>query len=139
MKFDEAMKSCVKLGEGWRLPTRNELNILYENKNKIGGFGNYTYWSSTEFDINYACYQYFLNGTKSNNQKVNLMHVRAIKFIDGEQTQNKSTIVGDPIKIGNLLVAQNDFLYTNVCNYKIIPKVKKILLLRPLPANSILL
>ena len=42
------MKACAALGGGWRLPTKDELNILYENKDKIGGFASNNYWSSTE-------------------------------------------------------------------------------------------
>ena len=50
MDWDEAMKACADLGDGWRLPTKDELNFLflYENKDKIGGFANGYYWSSTE-------------------------------------------------------------------------------------------
>ena len=40
MDWDEAMKACADLDEGWRLPTKDELNILYENKDKIGGFAD---------------------------------------------------------------------------------------------------
>ena len=36
MKWDEAKKACENLGDGWRLPTKDELNILYKNKDKIG-------------------------------------------------------------------------------------------------------
>ncbi len=38
MNWDDAMKACADLGDGWRLPTKDELNLLYENKEKIGGF-----------------------------------------------------------------------------------------------------
>ena len=28
MTWDDAMKACADLGDGWRLPTKEELNIL---------------------------------------------------------------------------------------------------------------
>jgi hypothetical protein len=53
----DAMKACAVLGDGWRLPTKDELNLLYENKEKIGGFANDDYyWSSTE-DGNYDAWR----------------------------------------------------------------------------------
>ena len=48
MTWDDAMKACADLGDGWRLPTKDELNLLYENKEKIGGFVIDNYWSSTK-------------------------------------------------------------------------------------------
>ena len=49
MNWDDAKAACAKLGEGWRLPTKDELNLLYQNKDKIGGFSAaVSYWSSTE-------------------------------------------------------------------------------------------
>ena len=49
MTWEDAMKACADLGDGWRLPTKDELNTLYQNKDKIGGFADYGYWSSTEY------------------------------------------------------------------------------------------
>jgi len=48
MTWRDAKIACAKLGNGWRLPNKDELNILYKNKDKIGGFANSSYWSSTE-------------------------------------------------------------------------------------------
>ena len=62
LQWNDAIKACADLGYGWRLPTKDELNLLYENKEKIGGFAFNNYWSSTEFDINFAWWQYFYNG-----------------------------------------------------------------------------
>lgn len=47
MTWDEGVKACIELGEGWRLPTKYENNLLYQNKNKIG-IAEGVYWSSTE-------------------------------------------------------------------------------------------
>jgi hypothetical protein len=49
MNWDDAKKASAKLGNGWRLPTKDELNILFKNQDKIDNWteGEY-YWSSTE-------------------------------------------------------------------------------------------
>jgi hypothetical protein len=51
MTWLDAKKACASLGKGWRLPTKDELSLLYTNKDKIGGFVNAWYWSSTEHYI----------------------------------------------------------------------------------------
>ena len=76
MSWDDATAACAKLGDGWRLPTKDELNLLYENKDKIGGFkdkvdgfkdGNFwCYWSSTNyivFEESTHWYQNFISGS----------------------------------------------------------------------------
>jgi len=74
-----AVKACADLGDGWRLPTKDELNILYENKDKIGGFANY-YWSSTESDSNTAWFQDFDDGYQGYGDKASLTsYVRAVR------------------------------------------------------------
>ncbi len=49
MNWEDAKKACEKLGEGWRLPTKNELKILFRKKDKIGGLSDCYYWSSSEY------------------------------------------------------------------------------------------
>jgi hypothetical protein len=45
--FYEAVKACTDLGNGWRLPTSTELNIIIQNKDKIAGFPEHGYlWDS---------------------------------------------------------------------------------------------
>ena len=83
MKWDEAMKACADLGDGWRLPTKEELKMLYQNKNEIGGFTVNAYWSSTEFNMynrNDAWRQNFYNGLQYNSNAFNgTFSVRAVR------------------------------------------------------------
>ena len=79
MDWDEAMKACADLGDGWRLPTKEELNILYENKDKIGGFDSNYYWSSTEGDNNGAWWQYFGDGQQNLSYKTDNCYVHLVR------------------------------------------------------------
>ena len=54
MDWQKAMDACEALGNGWRLPNKEELNMLYQNKDNIGGFANHPlsgYWSSTHHGV----------------------------------------------------------------------------------------
>jgi hypothetical protein len=80
MNWDDAMKACADLGDGWRLPTKEELNILYQNKDKIGGFANSLYWSSTEGHNGYAWRQGFNTGVQEDGYvKFPNLYVRAVR------------------------------------------------------------
>jgi len=79
MDWMEATKACADLGDGWRLPTKDELNILYKNKDKIGGFANFFYWSSTEGDNYDAWIQNFGNGVQYYCTKFYATYVRAVR------------------------------------------------------------
>jgi hypothetical protein len=63
----------------WYLPSKNELNLLYLQKSVVGGFANDSYWSSTEYDLNYAWNQYFYDGFQGTNRKFGIYYVRAIR------------------------------------------------------------
>ena len=79
MSWDDAIIACKKLGAGWRLPTKDELNMIYKNKEEIRGFANYYYWSSTENDTNDAWSQDFGSGYQSNFSKYGSIYVRAVR------------------------------------------------------------
>jgi hypothetical protein len=83
MNWEDAKKECENLGSGWRLPTKDELNILFQNKDKIGGFSSTNYWSSTEdVNVNLMFYQDFDNGGQYYNPKYDkngTYYVRAIR------------------------------------------------------------
>ena len=70
MFYDDAKKACEALRKGWRLPTKDELNTLYKNKDVIGGFASIYYWSSTVYGSNAAWLQNLGNGVLENSNKV---------------------------------------------------------------------
>lgn len=55
-------------GFDWRLPSREELNILAQNQDIVGGFGNGFYWSSNTHGGGEAWITYFKSqGPKGHN------------------------------------------------------------------------
>ena len=81
MKWDEAKKTCADLGDGWRLPTRLELLLMYNNQDELGGFASNYYWSSTEGGSNHVWNQDFFNGYQYNSSKIATYYVRAVRDI----------------------------------------------------------
>ena len=71
----------------WYLPSIEELNKMYQNIGQgnalglgnVGGFAFDYYWSSTEFDFNYAWLQDFYDGNQYNFIKYSTYYVRAIR------------------------------------------------------------
>jgi hypothetical protein len=68
-----------RLYTDWRLPTRNELNLLYLQRTTVGGFASAYYWSSSENDFFHAWYQDFVNGPQTNDAKIYPNYVRAVR------------------------------------------------------------
>ena len=73
MNWNAARIACDELVltgySDWYLPTKEELNMIFVNLNKIGvgGFESQFYWSSSEIDINNAFFQSFNNGNQYNH------------------------------------------------------------------------
>jgi hypothetical protein len=63
----------------WYLPSEYELNLLYLQKDVVGGFASGDYWSSTEYDLNHAIRQSFGTGATASPGKANTFYVRAIR------------------------------------------------------------
>lgn len=70
----------------WYLPSNDELDKLYINKDAIGGFSGDYYWSSSalnwgssEEDDGNAWGQFFYDGSYSINDKFNTNRVRAVR------------------------------------------------------------
>ena len=82
---DTAADICANLGLGgyndWFLPSKDELNMMYENL-KVAGVGSLvdgSYWSSSELDANDAWRQYFINGNQGYYPKYYELRVRAVR------------------------------------------------------------
>jgi len=78
LTYLEAEKAVAALGDGWRIPTLEELKLMYKNKDKIGGFCTKAasgsdapgwYWSSTE-------------------HRVRSSYVHVVRFSDGYEGWN---------------------------------------------------
>lgn len=66
----------------WYLPSRYELNLLYQQRMMVGGFADNIYWSSTELNQNPllgVCVQNFENGDQFVSLKENIASIRAIR------------------------------------------------------------
>jgi hypothetical protein len=72
---------AYKLGgyDDWFLPSKDELNLLYQQKAVVGGFANDYYWSSTEVNSRNAWNQGFFNGYQSGYGKHYPLRVRAVR------------------------------------------------------------
>ncbi len=89
LSYNDGILACSKIGGGWRVPSKEELNQLFENKITIGQFTEGFYWSSTNADeiaIGSAWGQRFSDGfqnhgPRSNNYKNFIRPVRSIKEV----------------------------------------------------------
>jgi len=71
----------------WFLPSKDELNLMYENIGQgnvlglgnVGGFANNYYWSSTEYNNFNAWSQNFNYGTQGYGNMNDYLYVRAVR------------------------------------------------------------
>lgn len=77
--WEDAKKICEDLGDGWRLPTREELHLMWLNKDD--SFAAAYYWSSSEYSNYNAWHQNFYNGNQFYYVKNNTYYVRAVRDV----------------------------------------------------------
>ncbi len=63
----------------WFLPSKDELDLLYQQKAVVGGFADDFYWSSTEYDSNFAWLQNIIDGYQCYCSKGPILRVRAVR------------------------------------------------------------
>jgi hypothetical protein len=86
MTWDEAKKACEELGDGWRLPTKEEFKTtIYPNLSKIPNLEDAFYWCSNEYNVSFIAW-YFYCGTSGSasglaflNLKDNDYYVRLVR------------------------------------------------------------
>ena len=85
--WSEAMQWCRNHGDGWRLPTKDELLAIYRNKLDInywltrykgGKLKDGIYWSSTEYNSGCAWLVDMFSGGTGTYDKSNYDYVRAV-------------------------------------------------------------
>jgi hypothetical protein len=89
MKWKAAMDYSAKLDahghKDWRVPTKGELNVLYNNRAAIGGFDESGsgpadwYWSSSQYSYDGAWAQRFSDGTQVNDLKIYDSSLRCVR------------------------------------------------------------
>ena len=79
-----AFEYCIKLADNLYLPSIDELQIMYLNKDKLGkySFSGYGYWSSTQYSTDYACLIFTDNGHVNTLIKFYNFHVRPFFYLN---------------------------------------------------------
>ena len=83
MDSDKAPRICWDTDTAgytdWFLPSEDELNELYQNKDTLGGFPAVFYWSSRETSFRYARSRGFGNGVHRHDGKSYNLRIRAVR------------------------------------------------------------
>lgn len=94
LKWGDAIEYCNELEyngyNDWKLPNKDELKFIHQNIHKsfsLTGYHFYDryfscYWSTTESEYNheYAWFQYFKGGSQRTAYKVDTCFARAIRY-----------------------------------------------------------
>jgi hypothetical protein len=87
MNWKDANEACANLGNGWRLPTKEELLVMRKELH-LKGRGNFCgdclYWSSTKYSDYSAWFVNFANGYTDGSLKsfYGSIRVRAVRALD---------------------------------------------------------
>jgi len=79
MVWDQAVAACKELGDGWRLPTPEEQQLMYKNKDSLGKFTSDLYWNSFEADMMNAGTFNFFKGKEGQFSKIYDARARAVR------------------------------------------------------------
>lgn len=81
LNFEETQSACDSMGEGWRLPEREELQAMRMqlHRKKQGDFQNKWYWSATPNTAESCWGLHFGNGLEYYNFKMDQGCVRPVR------------------------------------------------------------
>jgi len=83
--WDNAFSLCAASTVGgysdWRLPTRGELQALYNNRTTIGGFSTTWYWTGESYNNSYLYALDFGSGTIDYQSSSSSYRVRAVRTL----------------------------------------------------------
>ena len=74
-----AALSCRGRGVKWYLPATSELQLLYANRNLIGGFSNNNYWTSSDYNASGVNGISFSDGSITFTSKNNIYNIRCVR------------------------------------------------------------
>lgn len=80
--WPDARNLCSSLGEGWRLPSKDELTLIYNNFHKVPNLKFEVYWNGYEDYAQYSGYAYthdFYNGKFGFQYQREKANVRAVR------------------------------------------------------------
>ena len=108
---DSCVRTQKKNSLNWRLPDKDELNLMYGRLHKkgLGNFNNDYYWSSSEGVSLNAWDQYFFNGFQHYYYKYYDSRVRAVrsfKLQEGEKYK-----IGQETETGIVFDIQRDVIF----------------------------
>jgi hypothetical protein len=72
----------LDLGDGktdWFVPSKDELNELFKNRQMVGVFSDGLYWSSSESGSQYAWARHFRTGTSTTYSRWSTIRLRLVR------------------------------------------------------------
>ncbi len=95
---------CTFLGDGWRLPTMEELELICEilHNNNLGDFQELIgYWSSKEHDKSKAWIYVFVDGFSTISDKTDNRFLRPVRTVNESSSSNlsESSLKQEPKKL----------------------------------------
>lgn len=89
VNFETAKKMADKRGNGWRIPTKYELELIYKNKDLIGGLNQQLYFFNIYHKVGGTID--FQNGTSVNGAlSSSFGWIRFVRYVDKDIFYNES-------------------------------------------------